>query len=186
MRIAVDIDNNICKTAGTDYTNSIPIKHRIEKVNELFKTNYIIIYTGRNNGLRKLTEEQLNSWNVRYNELVMGKPPADIYLDSDSSNEELDIINKSWGREIIKVTEPYVIKILEINGKTSKHYHNKKDETFIVLKGNIKLNLTNKSVNLFEGDIFRLKPKTSHQLEGFAKVLEVSTPELDDVVRKYR
>ena len=55
--------------------------------------HYLIIHTGRHmrtcNGdvakviekIGKITEEWLDKWNVPYDELVFGKPYADIYID---------------------------------------------------------------------------------------------------------
>ena len=81
-----DIDDTICTTSGTDYSNSIPIENRIKKINSLYDAGSTIkLYTARGSktGIewRALTEMQLKSWGVKYHELHMGKPFADIYID---------------------------------------------------------------------------------------------------------
>ena len=81
-----DIDDTICTTNGTDYSNSTPIENRIDRINALYDAgSTITFYTARGSktGIdwRKLTEMQLNSWRVKYDELHMGKPFADIYID---------------------------------------------------------------------------------------------------------
>jgi hypothetical protein len=81
-----DIDDTICTTIGMDYSNSIPIQKRIGKINALYDAGFIIkFYTARGSKTgkdwRELTEKQLDSWGVRYHELHMAKPFADIYID---------------------------------------------------------------------------------------------------------
>ena len=81
-----DIDDTICLTNGMDYSNSVPIENRIGRINALYDAGSTIkFYTARGSktGIdwRKLTEMQLNSWGVKYHELHMGKPFADIYID---------------------------------------------------------------------------------------------------------
>ena len=88
-------------------------------------------------------------------------------------------------------TDRYVGKILHIKAghSLSVQYHNKKDETVYLLSGDLiyKVHLEGamRNVHLGVGDSFRLTPGTIHQMEAVTDcdVLEVSTPELDDVVR---
>jgi hypothetical protein len=81
-----DIDDTICTTEGVDYSSSKPIVDRITKINSLYDNGAIIkIYTARGSktGIdwRDHTEKQLRSWGVKYHELHMGKPFADLYID---------------------------------------------------------------------------------------------------------
>lgn len=84
-----DIDDTICKTEGTDYKNSKPISSRINQVNSLKqKGNIIIFYTARGflsgKDLYEFTFNQLKSWGVSFDELHLGKPAADYYIDDKS------------------------------------------------------------------------------------------------------
>jgi quercetin dioxygenase-like cupin family protein len=83
-------------------------------------------------------------------------------------------------------------KILHINAgqELSVQYHNKKDETVHLLSGEISYRVqsggsTLEDVRLKVGESFRITPGTVHQMVALTDcdVLEVSTPELDDVVR---
>jgi quercetin dioxygenase-like cupin family protein len=83
-------------------------------------------------------------------------------------------------------------KILHINAgqELSVQYHNKKDETVHLLAGRISYRVQSGSdilrdVHLELGESFRITPGTIHQMVALTDcdVLEVSTPELDDVVR---
>ncbi len=86
QKYVFDIDNTICLTNGTDYTNAQPLQKRIDKINWLFDAgNQIWFQTARGyeSGIswRDLTEYQLKQWNVKYHRLLMNKPSADIYVD---------------------------------------------------------------------------------------------------------
>ena len=100
MRYCVDIDGTICTpTKGRDYESATPYKSRIETLNKLYdEGNYIIYFTARAMGrfsderypiaaakasevLFDLTQQQLKEWGVKYHELIMGKPHADMFID---------------------------------------------------------------------------------------------------------
>lgn len=105
-------------------------------------------------------------------------------------------VEKPWGYEIIWAkTDKYVGKVLHINeGEAlSLQYHNHKDETILVKSGRIKVeyywNYEDRTkmavVNMCPGDVFHIQPGLCHRMIALqdADVIEVSTPELDDVVR---
>lgn len=110
-----------------------------------------------------------------------------------SDNHEIQIKLKPWGREIwFAETEKYAGKILEIKKghRYSLQYHEKKQETQYILSGKAKFtygtlnkNLQDKILN--PGDKVDVNPYTVHRLEALedTKVLEVSTPELSDVIK---
>lgn len=95
--ICFDIDNVICKTNGTNYKNSRPIKKNIHFINLLFNKGYKIkIFTARFMGRNKdnlvlakkegykFTKKQLKDWGVKYHKLFFGKPSFDIFIDDKS------------------------------------------------------------------------------------------------------
>jgi mannose-6-phosphate isomerase len=103
-------------------------------------------------------------------------------------------VAKPWGHEKIwALSERYVGKILHINAghELSIQYHNKKDETIYLLSGEIVYRVQRHGqdelddVRLQLGEAFRIVPGTIHQMIAVTDcdVLEVSTPELNDVVR---
>lgn len=85
----IDIDGTLC-TEGTKYENAQPIQKVIDKINHLYVDNTIILHTARgaSSGYdwRPLTEHQLKTWEVKYHNLIMGKPYADYYIDNKSIN----------------------------------------------------------------------------------------------------
>ena len=102
-------------------------------------------------------------------------------------------VEKPWGYELIWAkTERYVGKILHIEAGQvlSLQYHNVKDETIYVLTGEIILRLGQGGDKLIErrmkpSETLHISPKQIHQFEAVvtSDLLEVSTPEIDDVVR---
>jgi mannose-6-phosphate isomerase-like protein (cupin superfamily) len=101
-------------------------------------------------------------------------------------------VEKPWGHELIWAhTERYVGKILHINEghKLSLQYHRQKDETIHVWNGRMLL-VVDEGKGLVErelkpGESYRILPGTKHRMIALSDcdLLEVSSPELDDVVR---
>jgi len=103
---------------------------------------------------------------------------------------------KPWGHEIrFAVNDKYLGKILYIKKghRLSRQYHEQKDETIFVQHGTLILELGDPSVKSFErkilgyGERFRILPGVIHRFcssdDGPVTLIEVSTPEIDDVVR---
>ncbi len=86
----VDIDGTICYTPRVDgenlYHQSVPIRTRIHKINQLYDSGHTIVYwtaRGASTGIdhSEITEAQLNDWGAKYHELKMGKPNYDVWVD---------------------------------------------------------------------------------------------------------
>ena len=101
-------------------------------------------------------------------------------------------VDKPWGHEIIWAETPkYVGKILHIAAgqRLSRQYHRVKEETLRVLVGAMDLEVghdaARETLRMSAGDTFHVRPGTVHRMIAVedTDVLEVSTPELDDVVR---
>lgn len=117
--------------------------------------------------------------------------PPEVAIEP-SGRVNLRIVQKPWGHETIWAhTSRYVGKILHIKAghALSVQYHNQKDETVHLLSGELVYRVQNgeslEDMHLTQGESFRITPGTIHQMEAVTDcdVLEVSTPELDDVVR---
>ncbi|MBO67318.1 MAG: cupin [Acidiferrobacteraceae bacterium] len=102
-------------------------------------------------------------------------------------------VTKPWGLEFIWAeTDKYVgKKLLIAEGKRlSRQYHEKKDETIYVIRGPLTLEIGEGDDivqhRLFKSDTYHISPGTVHRFcayDGNVELMEVSTPELDDVVR---
>jgi len=119
MRIVFDLDGVICelKKPSESYGEVKPKLDVIKLVNELHSNgDHIIIHTGRHmrtcNGnvdevikkVGKITKDWLKKNNVKYDELIFGKPHADMYIDdlglsfdsSDKLKEKMDGIKLNF------------------------------------------------------------------------------------------
>jgi mannose-6-phosphate isomerase len=103
-------------------------------------------------------------------------------------------VEKPWGYEIWWArTERYVGKLLHVKkGESlSLQYHRVKEETIRLQAGLLLLEtaaaegLPLARLEMKPGDVFHIVPGTVHRMTGLedCDILEVSTPELDDVVR---
>ena len=102
-------------------------------------------------------------------------------------------VPKPWGHELwFAHTERYAGKLLHVTAgqRLSVQYHERKDETSYLLSGRVRL-LQGSDLDclvareLGPGEVWSNEPGVIHALEALedSVVVEVSTPELDDVVR---
>lgn len=110
-RICFDLDNTLVtypKERG-NYETVVPIQKNIDFLNALKREgNYIIIHSARrmktHNGdiskvkkdIGETTEKQLKKFGINYDELLFGKPYAEIYIDDKAINTFSDL-NKETG-----------------------------------------------------------------------------------------
>jgi mannose-6-phosphate isomerase len=101
-------------------------------------------------------------------------------------------VEKPWGHEIIYAhTERYAGKILFIRAgeRLSLQFHRRKEETIYILSGGLDFVVEEggKLVTrvLSPGEAFHIPPGVRHRMIARVdtEVAEVSSPELDDVVR---
>ena len=102
-------------------------------------------------------------------------------------------VEKPWGYELHWAkTDRYVGKLIHVNAghALSLQYHNRKDETIYLHSGRVLFEIGDLARNLVRremrpGDRVHITPKTVHRMTAIedSDIFEVSTPELDDVVR---
>jgi uncharacterized HAD superfamily protein len=80
LRIGVDMDNTLCIGKHWD-TPEEPIPNMIEYVNRLYKDDFIVIYTARQNFLMSVTFDWLDKHGVRYHAVANRKVPFDRLID---------------------------------------------------------------------------------------------------------
>lgn len=100
MIYCFDIDGTICTQTpdnfGRAYNTAEPFMDKIKLINKLFEDgNKIIMFTARGScsgvDWREFTEKQLAEWGVKYDELIFGKPNADVFIDDKAVNA------RDWG-----------------------------------------------------------------------------------------
>ncbi len=105
----------------------------------------------------------------------------------------MKIVEKPWGREVwVAHTDRYALKIIEIKqgNRSSLQLHRVKHEHLYVDRGTFRIEHedaegTMQVATLGPGEVIEIRPGTRHRAEAVTDVrlIEVSTPELDDVVR---
>ena len=87
LTFVVDVDGVLaCMTAGNDYTRSQPLTENIARINALSDAgHHVVLFTARGSATGKdwleHTRSQMDAWGVRYEDLRVGKPAADYYID---------------------------------------------------------------------------------------------------------
>ena len=103
-------------------------------------------------------------------------------------------VEKPWGYELIWAeTEHYVGKVLFVKAgeSLSLQFHRVKDEAWLVQEGRAKLELGSAGNPMLDEEVvaagatFHFRPGTVHRVTALedTTIVEVSTPQLDDVVR---
>lgn len=103
-------------------------------------------------------------------------------------------VDKPWGHELIWAkTGDYVGKILHIKAghQLSLQYHREKEETILLYTGRMKFLFEERpgepltEIVMGPGDVHHVPPGSKHRMVAMedCDVFEVSTPQLDDVVR---
>jgi len=102
-------------------------------------------------------------------------------------------VSKPWGKEVwLELNDKYCYKRLYINEghRTSFQYHNQKLETNYIIAGHAEVWLENdtgevEKTAMGADEFFTVLPGRKHRIIALSDLIlqEVSTPEVDDVVR---
>jgi mannose-6-phosphate isomerase len=126
---------------------------------------------------------------------VVDRPLTSPNLETlDSFSFQPKRVEKPWGYELIWAkTDAYAGKILFVRSgqALSLQFHREKDESWYVLDGRGEVEVggpgepVTKSEVVGAGAAFRFPPGTVHRVTAVddTTIFEVSTPQLDDVVR---
>ena len=103
-------------------------------------------------------------------------------------------VDKPWGYELIwALTDQYCGKLLVVRAgqALSMQFHREKDESWYLLEGRAEIEMAGAGEKsparevVTPGAAFRITPGTVHRVRALedTTILEVSTPQIDDVVR---
>jgi len=110
------------------------------------------------------------------------------------SPSEATVVQKPWGRErwLLAGDSRLVLKAIEIRAgaRTSLQRHERKEEVTIIVAGAARLVFGDdeevlEDLDVGPGSFIRIRPGGIHRLEARTDLvlLELSTPEVDDVIR---
>ena len=105
----------------------------------------------------------------------------------------MKVVSKPWGKEIwLELNDKYCYKRIYINAgtKTSYQYHENKLETNYIIDGKAEVWIENDEGDIEKkvmnkDDFFTVVPPKKHRVIALTNIIlqEVSTPEVDDVIR---
>ena len=101
MQLIIDLDGTICTEEKT-YSRSlaIPQKGAIDSINQLYEQGHtIIIYSARTWMEYEMTVAWLKNNEVKYHQLIMGKPIGDYWIDDRAIRFE------SWDEVMVQLME---------------------------------------------------------------------------------
>ena len=78
-------------------------------------------------------------------------------------NSKLESIKDYWSPKVIAELNDYQFKLAKIKDEFIWHEHNDTDEAFVVIKGNIEIQLENKTIELSEGEMFVVSKGAKHK-----------------------
>lgn len=71
-------------------------------------------------------------------------------------------LTELWSPRVIAEVDDSYIKVAKIHGALAWHSHENEDELFLILKGNLKIELEQETINLGEGDIYVVPKGVRH------------------------
>ena len=127
---------------------------------------------------------------VSYAVRSRGGGRAQLVQQRDMEDRPPVVTEKPWGRELLlRSTDTYVVKVLCVRAgcRLSLQYHTLKRETLLLGSGNalLEIHLGGEVIQHSLDEAVDVAPGTAHRLVALedSEIVEVSTTELDDVVR---
>jgi mannose-6-phosphate isomerase-like protein (cupin superfamily) len=77
--------------------------------------------------------------------------------------DKMGLFSEQWAPKVIAEMNDYQFKVVKIKGDFIWHDHINTDETFIVLKGNLRIDFRDGYVNLSEGEMYVVPKGIEHK-----------------------
>ena len=91
------------------------------------------------------------------------------------------IIDKPWGKVVTyALNQPSSVRVITVEAgqETSVHYHQMRDETWVVLDAGLTVQIGNKTVDASPGEEFMVSAETTHRISNGGgrrgRVLEIA------------
>ena len=87
------------------------------------------------------------------------------YLTKPKINlkSKLELIKDYWSPKVVAELNDYQFKLAKIKDEFIWHQHNDTDEAFMVIEGNIEIELEDSTVKLSEGEMFIVPKGAKHK-----------------------
>jgi capsule biosynthesis phosphatase len=187
MRFCFDLDNTLVSypTEYGDYNSVEPKMQNIQLIRELHAAgHYIIIQTARrmkthkgNIGaviadIGKTTLETLTKFDIPFDELIFGKPYADVYIDDSAIHAQIDTVKEiGWSLEGIAHSSPLK---KQIKGFISpRHFHTIEELDNLIIKSS--------STDCLQGEIYFYQNIPPSILDLFPQLSRIETNKDADI-----
>ncbi|MFP4030552.1 MAG: cupin domain-containing protein [Desulfococcaceae bacterium] len=87
-----------------------------------------------------------------------------------SISEKLRTFDKYWQTKLVGEFNNQSVKLAKLKGEFDWHRHKTEDEMYLVLKGQLSLELKNEAVVLEEGELFIVPKNSGHRLSAAQEV----------------
>jgi mannose-6-phosphate isomerase-like protein (cupin superfamily) len=77
--------------------------------------------------------------------------------------EKFNLFSEQWQPKVIAEMNDYQFKIARLEGEFVWHSHSDTDETFIVLEGNLRIDLRDGSVHVGPGEMYVVRRGVEHK-----------------------
>ena len=84
-------------------------------------------------------------------------------MDVINLKEKFSLFNVHWTPKIIGELNGQQVKIAKVKGEFVWHDHAREDELFMIIKGQLTIQLENKEVHLSEGEIYIVPKGVQHK-----------------------
>ena len=102
--------------------------------------------------------------------------PADYSKHPINLREKLARFEEHWSPQTIATMNDYEFKVVKVQGEFTWHDHSETDEVFLVLEGEMDIQMRDRTVTLREGEMFVVPKGVEHcpraKLECHALVVE--------------
>ncbi|MBA2780866.1 cupin domain-containing protein [Billgrantia kenyensis] len=78
-------------------------------------------------------------------------------------NQKLSLVDEQWSPRVVAEMNDYQFKVVKLEGEFVWHDHPDTDETFIVIKGNLRIDFRDGAVHLAAGQMFVVPKGVEHK-----------------------
>jgi len=86
-----------------------------------------------------------------------------VPVDVVNLARKLSLLQEQWSPRVVAEMNDYQFKIVKLEGEFIWHDHKETDETFVVLKGELAIELRDRTVTLSEGELFVVPKGVEHR-----------------------
>jgi mannose-6-phosphate isomerase-like protein (cupin superfamily) len=85
-----------------------------------------------------------------------------VLRKSVNLNEQFERLNELWSPKVVGRVNDQFVKIAKVKGEFTWHKHDGEDELFLVIRGRLRIQLEESSVEILPGEFFVVPKATLH------------------------